>query len=451
MKKYFSILIVDDEQDLRESLKELFIREGYQVDLAENGIEALELFQAKTYDLVLSDIIMQGMSGNEVLEQCKSLKPEVPFILITGYSSIQGAIDAIKLGADDYFVKPFEIDKVRAVIKRIYDNNILTKKNNIRIEEMHNKDFPTIIGKSDLIKKVLEDIRIVADSDVSVMISGESGTGKELVARAIHELSSRQNKDIIPVNCAAIPQDLLESEFFGHEKGSFSGAFKRKLGLLEIAHHGTLFLDEIGEMSLSLQPKLLRAVETKQIRRIGGSEEIKVNTRIISSTNVDLKKEVEAGNFRKDLYYRLAPYTIEIPPLRERKDDIQLITNYLISRKKIPNISFSQDIIDAFILYDWPGNIRELENVIERIILITKGMVPEFSNLPSEIKKVCYEKPKSSIKSEDEMVSLEELEKIHIQKVFNSCNCDKVRTADILGIGLKTLYRKIEKYQINSI
>ena len=448
MTKNFTILIVDDEYDMRESMRELLSREGYQVDLAENGKTALEKFRKKAYDLVLSDIIMQEMDGIKILKQCKTLKPETPFILITGYSSIQGAIDAIKLGADDYFIKPFEINKIRKVIKIIYDNKILAKKNQIFLQEMQNKQSRKMIGNSKAIKKVLEDIQVVADSDVSVMITGESGTGKELVAQAIHETSNRKNKDIIPVNCAAIPRDLLESEFFGHEKGSFSGAFKRKFGLLETAHEGTLFLDEIGEMDLSLQPKLLRAVETKEIRRIGGSEEIKVNIRLISSTNIDLKSVVEKGNFRKDLYYRLATYTIDVPPLRDRIQDIPLITEYLLSQKKYHNISFTEDIINAFKNYDWPGNVRELENVIERVILITKGMVPAFKNLPEEIKKVCNDKPKQKIDSEDEIISLEELEKRHIKKVFTNCNFDKAKTSDILGIGLKTLYRKLEKYEI---
>lgn len=451
MKKNFIILIVDDEFDMRESMKELLIRDDYQVDLAPDGKTAIEKFQNREYDLVLSDIIMQEMDGIELLKNLKKINPEIPFILITGYSSIQGAIDAIKLGADDYFIKPFEIKKIKKVIKRIYDNKILTEKNIILRQEMLNKEFPKIIGKSKAIKKVLDDIKIVAESDVSVMITGESGTGKELVARAIHETSFRKKEQLIPVNCAAIPNDLLESEFFGHEKGSFSGAFKRKCGLLETADKGTLFLDEIGEMALLLQPKLLRAVETKEIRRIGGSEEIKVDIRIISSTNRDLKEEIENGNFRKDIYYRLATYTIDVPPLRKRKEDIPLIIDYLLSKKKYHNYVFSKDISDAFIKYDWPGNVRELENVIERIILITKGMVPRFKSLPDEIQKVCGEKSKQKIDSKDELVSLEELEKIHIKKVFANCNYDKAKTSDILGIGLKTLYRKIEKYKIDII
>ncbi|MEA1972060.1 MAG: sigma-54 dependent transcriptional regulator, partial [Candidatus Cloacimonadota bacterium] len=317
MNTAFRIIIIDDEFDMRDSLKELLIRENYTVDLASSGEEAINQFKKNKYDLVLSDIIMQQVDGYKLLKTIKRDNPDLPVLLITGYSSIQGAIDAIKLGADDYFTKPFDVQKIKKVIKRIRDNKVVNEKKKKLNNRILSNKFPKIIGQSKAIESLLEEIEIVAKSGVSVLIIGESGTGKELVAKAIHNSSSRSLKPFVPINCAAVPKDLLESEFFGHEKGSFSGAIKRKLGLFENAHKGTLFLDELGEMDILLQPKLLRAIESQEIRRIGGVDEIKIDVRIISSTNKILLDEIDKDNFRRDLYYRLATYKIHIPPLRD--------------------------------------------------------------------------------------------------------------------------------------
>jgi DNA-binding NtrC family response regulator len=448
MKKAFHILIVDDEADMRDSLRELLNREGYQVSEAANGLLALQKIRENSIDLIISDILMPEMDGLTLLKKVKETDSDAAVILITGYSSIQGAIEAIKFGAEDYFTKPFNVIEIKKTVERIYNSKNLIRKNEMFKQEILRKEFPGIIGRSDAIHNVLEHIKNVADSNVSVLITGESGVGKELVAQAIHKSSLRNKEPFIPINCAAVPKDLLESEFFGHEKGSFSGAINRKYGIFEIAHKGTLFLDEIGEMPYELQAKLLRTVETKQLRRIGGSEIIEVDIRILCSTNRDLKQDINDKKFREDLYFRLATYTILVPPLRERRNDIPLLINNFLKKKGILDLKINENLINLMMSYDWPGNVRELENVLERLLIISKGKMIELKHLPQEILKAEKSKDSGLRTADDNRIKpLEEIEKEHIMNTFNYLEENKVKTAHSLGIGLKTLYRKLEKYQ----
>ncbi len=447
MKTDFKIMVVDDEESMRDALKQLLKREGYTVGVAENAAAAIKKFKKENHDLVVSDIMMPEIDGIELLKRLKKISQDVIVILITGYASIDSAVQAIKIGAEDYFTKPFKNVEILKVVDRIYKNQSLSRQNELLKQEILRQDIPEIVGQSTKIKKIISDIKMVADSDIPVFISGESGTGKELVARAVHDLSERKNEPFVPINCAAVPDDLLESEFFGHEKGAFSGAINRKYGLFEVADNGTLFLDEIGEMPQSLQAKLLRTVETMQLRRIGGTAQISVNLRIVSSTNRDIQKEIEEGRFRSDLYYRLSTFCIHLPPLRERKNDIPLIVEQYLKGKNGGKTKIPESVIQAFLNYHWPGNVRELEHVIERILLFSKSKVPTLKNLPQEIQEAYQRESSSPVRETSSSVhSLQEVEKEHILSVLNQCNGNKKEAAEILGIGLKTLYRKIEEY-----
>jgi len=444
-KSEFNILVVDDEETMRETLKELLERDGFSVQMADNTYSAIDLYQKQQHNLVISDIMMPESDGIELLHKLKNINPEVIVILITGYASIDSAVQAIKIGAEDYFTKPFNNEEILKVVDRIYKNQKLIQQNELLKQGISKHDIPEIVGNSIKIRKIISDIKTVANSDIPVFVSGESGTGKELVARAVHNLSERCHEPFVAINCAAIPNDLLESEFFGYEKGAFSGALTKKYGLFEIANNGTLFLDEIGEMPMALQAKLLRTIETQELRRIGGTKEVKINLRFVCCTNRDIKKEIEDGRFRSDLYYRLSTFCIHIPPLKDRKEDIPLIVNHFLNKKKGALNQLPDEIMQAFSDYNWPGNIRELEHVLERIILFAKDSPPSVKNLPNEFHKTNHQKSRT----EDpvtELNSLKEIERTHILDVLNQCNGDKKEAAKILGIGLKTLYRKIEEY-----
>lgn len=449
MKSDFRILVVDDEEAMRETLTELLERDGYSVDMAENTFEAIDLYKSNKQNLVISDIMMPESDGIELLQKLKNINADVMVILITGYASIDSAVQAIKIGAEDYFTKPFNNDEILKVVDRIYKNYSLIHQNEILKQGILRHDIPEIVGNSAVIKKVISDIKTVAKSEVPVFVSGESGTGKELVSRAVHNLSERNKEPFVPINCAAIPNDLLESEFFGHEKGAFSGALARKYGLFEVANNGTLFLDEIGEMPMALQAKLLRTIETQQLRRIGGTQQVSVNLRFVCCTNRDIQKEIEEGRFRSDLFYRLSTFCIHIPPLRDRKEDIPLILNHYLHKKGNEQIKFPDDIMRAFLNYSWPGNIRELEHVIERILLFSNDKPPSIKNLPNELLSSNNHTNEKELQKTASNHTLRELEKVHILDVLKQCNGNKKEAAELLGIGLKTLYRKIEEYSYN--
>ena len=443
MKPEFKILVVDDEEDMCDALRDLLSFEDYLVETTTSSVAALKKYQKKPFDVVITDIVMPRMDGIELLEEIKKIDPEAIVIMITGYSSVENAVQALKLGAEDFFTKPFKNVEILKVINRVHQNFDLKYRAELLKQAIRGREIPELIGESAKIQKVKSDIRVVANSDVPVFITGESGTGKELVAKAIHQLSSRQNETFVPINCASVPKDLLENEFFGHEKGSFSGATKQKYGLFEVANNGTIFLDEIAEMPLLLQSKILRTVETQLLRRIGGTTEIPINIRIICSTNRDIKQEIKADRFRKDLYFRLNTFEIRVPPLRDWKEDIPLLVDNYVRKQGLNVNKLPEKIISAFNIYEWPGNVRELEHILERMILLSAGKKLEYNNLPSEFKLLLDNSQSSEQNIKNDLPSLEEIEKVHILKAMKHYDGNKVKTAEILGIGLKTLYRKL--------
>jgi two-component system, NtrC family, response regulator AtoC len=385
------ILIVEDEKSIREALS-FSLQDKYNLFIASNGKKALEIATSKSIDLALLDIRLPEINGMDVLKHIKEIDSSIPVIMITAVKTVESAVSAMKLGAYDYIIKPFDIHELMSLIEKALEKRSLIKENVFLKEEIEKAGgFEKIIGKSEKINDIFKLIKNVAKSDSTVLITGESGTGKELVARAIHNQSDRANKLFVPVNCAAIPENLLESELFGYEKGAFTGAFERHLGKFEIAHFGTIFLDEIGLLPVAMQAKLLRVLQEHNIDRVGGSEAIKINVRVIAATNSDLKFEVEGKKFRSDLYYRLNVIPIHIPPLRERVDDIPLLMNHFMAKynKEFGRsvLGFSKDAMEALKAYPWPGNIRELENLIERLVVLTDKEVITNEKLPPEISK----------------------------------------------------------------
>lgn len=449
MKKTESILIVDDERIVRESLYHWFEEEGYMVETADSAEAALQKFDKGKYDLFLVDMKMPGMNGLELLSKIKETDPNAIVILITAFASVPSAIKALKEGAYDYVTKPVDPDDLANLVKKAFEQKSLKAENEklkVSLEEIIKPD--NLIGESQQMKKIFDLIQTVAATDTVVMIRGESGTGKELVAKAIHINSKRKYFPIIPVNCGAIAESILESELFGHEKGAFTGAHYRRKGKFEMADGGTLFLDEVGSISQKMQVEILRVIETKQFTRVGGNELIKSDFRIITATNEPLEKLVREGKFREDLYYRLNVFAIAIPPLRERREDIPLLAFSFVSKlcsamsKTIKNIS--SEAMDFLIKYDWPGNVRELENAIERAVVIGKGNIIKVADLPFHLAS-------SNTENEPEDNSLSAMEKKHIAKLLNEQNWNISRTAEILQIDRVTLYNKIHKYGLQRL
>jgi two-component system response regulator PilR (NtrC family) len=390
LQQAINILIVDDDRNLRKMLAFVLAKEGYRVEEAVNGVDALKKLKGRNFDLVISDIRMPDLNGIELLKKIKSHDQDLPVIMITAYATTNDAIEAMKLGAEDYIMKPFSLDELKIIItKSLHKKNI--ERENVQLKEkLSDKEkFENIVGADPKMHKIFELIDTIAQTDSTVLISGESGTGKELIARAIHSKCSRGSQKFISINCGALPENLLESELFGHKKGSFTDAYQDKEGLFEAANHGTLFLDEISEMSQKMQVKILRAIQEKVIRRVGGNQEIQVDVRIITATNRDLVESIERGEFRSDLYYRLNVISIKVPPLRERKEDIPILMQYFLQRynKKFAKDiqGFEKKVLECFQNYNWPGNVRELENFIERGIALEKGQIISASSLPSEV------------------------------------------------------------------
>lgn len=385
-----TILVAEDEERMRRVL-EVNLQDRYRVLLARDGEEALKIFNEDEVHLVLTDMRMPGRDGLSLLHEIKRIRPEVPVIMITAYGTIESAVNAMKDGAFDYLLKPIKMEEVGLVIERALRQVDLVDENRKLREEIKSLyGVDTIISKHQKMKEIMSIVRQVADSKATVLIEGESGTGKELIARAIHLNSQRAPYPFVVLNCSAIPRELLESELFGYEKGAFTGAIKRKIGSFELAHKGTLFLDEIGEMPKELQVKILRAIEGYRFMRVGGTEEIDSDVRLITATNRDLKAAVEAGDFREDLYYRLNVVSIKLPPLRERKEDIPLLVSYFIEKYKKEvkgrSIEISEKALEALEAYNWPGNVRELENCILRAMLLAKSNRIELEDLPLEIR-----------------------------------------------------------------
>ena len=446
MKKRPKILVVDDEAIVRESLHDWLSDGGYQVFTAENGPQAVEIIEKEEPGIVIADLVMPGMDGIELMKRAKESLPHIQVIIITAYGSIPTAIAAMKEGAYDYIEKPFCPERVESLLQRLVEHQGLIEENlslRQRLEERYR--FENIIAKSPKMQRVIEVIKIVARSNATVLITGQSGTGKELVARAIHSQSQRGDKPFVAVSCAALPESLLESELFGHEKGSFTGAYAQKKGKFEFANRGTLFLDEIGDISANIQVHLLRVLEEKALTRVGGNEEIKVDVRIISATNKDLKKAVASGEFREDLYYRLNVVSIELPPLRERREDIPLLADHFLNKFALENqkevAGFSPEAMEFLLRYDWPGNVRELENAIERAIILAKGSLIEVADLPHQGLSLT----RSALLGK----SLREMEKNHILTVLSETEGNYSKAARILGITRMTLYNKVRDYELD--
>jgi two-component system response regulator AtoC len=434
------ILIADDDKNLRKVLLNELSYEGYEADETDNGIKAMDSVEKNEYDVLLLDLNMPRKSGMDVLKEIKDLDIPTEVIILTAHATVSTAVDAMKLGAYDFLTKPFQMEELTAVIEKAYEKKKLVNEN-LRLKSQIKRQTETknIITNSPRMLEVLETVNKYATSDLSILISGESGVGKELVARAVHDTSGRADGPFIPINCGAIPDTMLESELFGHEKGAFTGAYAKKLGLLEIANYGTLFMDEIGELNLQLQGKLLRVIETGIFFRVGGIKEIKVDVRFVSATNKEIKKEVDAGNFRPDLYYRVSTLILQIPPLRERKEDIPLLAEHIV--KSVPafkNKKLSKDAIEILSEYSWPGNVRELQNIIQRALFLSKNNTIGPDDLPLDL----------TAGHNASGMKLEDVEREHIMKVFREVNGQKRRAAELLGIDPKTLYRKLSMYGI---
>ena len=439
--KSVSILVVDDELSVRDSLTKWFKEDGYRTDAAADATETLKKLQPGKWDIIFLDIKLPGMDGMELQQRIKSIDPNATIIMITAYASVDTAVKSLKEGAYDYVTKPVDPDYLSHLVanvikqRRCLLENVQLKE---RIQELYEID--QIVGESPAMSKVFDLIKTVAPTDTSVMIKGESGTGKELIARAIHSNSSRRFFPIIIINCGGLTEGLTESEFFGHEKGAFTGALYRRKGKFEMANEGTIFLDEVGNIDPKAQTDLLRVIETKQFTRVGGDEIIKVDFRLICATNRDLELAVKEGKFREDLYYRLNVFSISIPPLRERRSDIPLLCNYYLKKlaesTNKPVTGISPDAMERLKEYGWPGNVRELRNAIERAIVVAKGSAITADDLPIP--------PTPKAVAEDH--SLEAVESAHIRNVLEQMGWNITRSAEMLGIDRATLYNKIKKY-----
>lgn len=445
-----TILVVEDEELMRTILRQLLTDAGYLVLTADSAETAVEVFAQNEVAVTLTDIKMAGADGLQLLDQIKSLEPEAVVIVMTAYSSVDTAVAALRKGAYDYITKPFVNEDLLQTVKNAATQRQLFHENRLLRREISKQyNFAEIIGKSDAIQRVFALVNKVADTNASVLIQGESGTGKELIARSLHFNSSRSDRPFLAVNCGALPESLLESELFGHTKGSFTGAVTDSKGLFRSASGGTLFLDEIGEMPAVLQVKLLRALQEHEVTPVGSSVSKPFDARIIAATNKDLETEVAEGRFREDLYYRLNVLQITVPPLRDRREDIPLLVKHFTEKARRTSdesqLNVSKDAMLALVNFDWPGNVRELENAIERAGILTSGEI-QIGDLPAKI----ADAGGSSFKMRDTegfRPTLDEMERRYVLEVLNGVNEDKSRAAEVLGIDLSTLYRKLKRYE----
>ncbi|NIM99710.1 MAG: response regulator [candidate division Zixibacteria bacterium] len=445
------ILVVDDEESMCKFMEIMLKKEGYQVSTSQDGPTALERVKSEDYDLVIADLMMPEMSGLELLSRAKSVQPDLDFIMMTAFASVDSAIEALKNGALDYVTKPFKVDEIKIAVRKSLEQKKITRENvRLKKELQTESDFDRFIGNSPQIVKMKKMAKRIAKSDSTVLIEGESGTGKELIASSIHYHGPRSDKPFVTINCAALPESLLESELFGHVRGSFTGAIRDKEGLIKAADGGTFFLDEVAMTSPAIQAKLLRVLEEKEITPVGGTAPIKVDVRLIAATNADLEQEVKLGNFRADLYYRLHVIPIRIPPLRERKDDVKLLSAYFVRRycqkMQIEEKSIADEAMDKLLSCKWPGNVRELENAIEHAVLLSKGNQITTEDLPRKIKE--GKEIDLVTEAHPTAPTMEIIEKAYILWVLNQTGWQKSKAASILGIDSSTLYRKIEKYRL---
>ena len=442
------ILVVDDDSLMQDYLSEILNRSGFYVELASAGEEAMGRIKKEDYDIILSDIRMPNMGGMELLQTVKRYLPYAKVVMMTAYGTVQNAVEAMKLGAFEYVMKPFSADEIELVIKRALDQKKLEIENELlRSEVMEKYGFDNIIGRTPQMQKIFELVVGVADARATVLITGESGTGKELIAKAIHYHSSRREAPFIRINCAALPEGLVESELFGHEKGSFTGAIKQSQGRFELADRGTLLLDEISEISLHLQAKLLRVLQEREFERVGSGIPIQVDVRIVATTNRDLKELIEKNKFREDLFYRLNVVPVHIPPLRERKDDIPALSQYFLKKSNRDNNreieGISQKVYEIFMHYPWPGNVRELENYIERAVVTAKGKILTPRDLPKELS---WGQMPSHSEKIDVGSTIEDAEKKLILKTLEVYGGNRTKAAEVLGISTRTLRNKLHEY-----
>ena len=454
------ILVVDDEPSLRDVLSIMLKRTGYEVTSVADGEEAVELLQKELFDLVITDLRMPKVGGMEVLKAVKSASPETVVLVITAFASADSAIEAMKQGAYDYLTKPFQVDEVQLIIRNALEKRRLTTENILLKREMASQSsFAQLVGQSDVMQKVFEVVRKVADSKSNVLICGESGTGKELVARAIHYNSTRSAMPFVAVNCSAVPETLLESELFGHMKGSFTGAISNKVGLFEVANGGTIFLDEIGDTTPAIQVKLLRVIQEREFRRVGGSQDIKVDVRIVAATNKDLEKAVADGSFREDLYYRLDVIPIRLPPLRLRSGDIPLLVSHFLERfskesgKPVPVLS--PQAMQVLLAHEWRGNVRELENLIERVVAFSTGGTVTDTDVQGWLHRSVSPQQQQAgalVDLTDEGVDLDGLvngiEKDLLLKALERSKWVKKKAARLLRLNTRSFRYRLEKYAI---
>lgn len=449
------LLVVEDDDQFREMSAEWMKRKGHRVQSAANAQEALKLCERQQFDVVLADMNMPGLTGLELLQRLKSDGNECEFIILTGQATVQTAVDAMKLGASDYLTKPFPLSELEHRVRQAAERGKLRRENaNLKTIIERHRPTARIVGESRPMKELFRLIERVGPTDKTVLIQGESGTGKELVARAIQKSSLRADKPFVTINCAALPEQLFESELFGHEKGSFTGAVAAKSGLFEVADGGTLFIDEIGELPVSLQPKLLRVLEDGSLRRVGASLERRVNVRIIAATNRNLEQEVQKGRFREDLFYRINVMSLVLPPLRDRADDIALLIQHFLPR----GWQITAEARTALDQYPWPGNVRQLSNVIERATILADDKLVTIDDLPREILSshrpltpLAITTPSVAIPVVSPDTDLETIERAHVLEVLQSCHGNKARTARALGIHRRRLYRLLERYSLGCV
>lgn len=453
------ILVIDDEESMRNFMEIMLLKEGYLVETASSGKSGISRIKDENYDLVITDLNMPEMSGIEVLKEIKSFKEDLDLIVVTAFASVDSAIEAMKQGAVDYITKPFKVDEIKLVIdKSIQRKRLLDENSYLKKQLRSSNNFDNFIGNSEPVIKLKKLVERVAASESTVLVRGESGVGKDLVSRAIHNMSPRKDGPFVSINCAALPETLLESELFGHIKGSFTGAVKDKDGLFMAADGGTFFLDEVGNTSLAIQVKLLKVLEEKKITPVGSTKPLEVDVRLIAATNSDLEDEVKNGKFRADLFYRLNVIPIYIPALKERRDDIELLVHFFLEKycNKIncPVKEISEESVKLLKNYNWPGNVRELENTIERAVLLNRTDKIEKSDFPEKL----FESNNSmsdNIKSDNSDIplnpTLESIEKAYIHFVMTQAGGNKTKAAKILGIDPSTLYRKLDRYNLKEM
>lgn len=456
MKSKGKILVIDDEKSMNDILSILIEEEGYEATSAYDGKEGLEIIRKDIFDIVITDIRMPYHDGFEMLRTVREVSPDTIVLMITAYGTMEDAIEAMKLGAYDYIHKPFKIDEIRLIIKNALEKRILSRQvKTLRSQIAQTYRLDNIIGKSPKMQEILMSLPKVAETNSNVLVTGESGCGKELIAHAVHHLSKRADKEFVAVNCAAFPEGLLESELFGHMKGAFTGAATNKEGLFEVADQGVIFLDEIGDMPVSLQAKLLRVLEDGTFRRIGGLKDIKVDVRIVSATNKNLKEEVEAGNFRQDLFYRLNVINLHLSPLRERKEDIPLLIECFMEKNKVAGKKLAPKAIDTLVHYPWPGNVRELKNTLERIFTFTDNTFITEEELPADIRQCTPAAKKTKEGSQDIHIGpeganldmiLEDIERQYLLKALEMAKGIKTDAAAILKISFRQFRHRLKKY-----